>query len=82
MIVHIRKQVNDKARGKIKKRIKNSEAVSSSTLTEPIAYKTAEKEEQRVSACRLEFGTQTLMPLTTKDKVERSEKPHSVHDGT
>lgn len=44
MIVHIRKQVSDKARGKIKKRIKKSEAVSSSTLTEPIAYRTAKKE--------------------------------------
>jgi hypothetical protein len=44
MMVHIRKQVNDKARGKIKKRIKKSEAVSSSTLTEPIAYRTAKKE--------------------------------------
>jgi hypothetical protein len=42
MMVHMRKQVNDKARGNIKNRIRKSEAVSSSTLTEPMAYRTVE----------------------------------------
>lgn len=40
-IVHIKKHVKDRAKGKMRKRTRKSEAVSSSTRTDPIAYKTA-----------------------------------------